>query len=222
MARYTPEEVVTQMKKTGLVPVYYSPDKVQAKMVMETSYRAGIRVFEFTNRGEAAAEVFSELVSVAKGLEGMVLGIGTIWSVEALTQFIELGADFAVSPALVPGLAAAAASAGTLWIPGCGTVTEVHQARLQGAKLVKVFPGNVLGAGFVKSVKAVMPDLDLMPTGGVAPNAESLGAWFGAGVSCVGMGSKLFSKTALASGDQEQVYNDISDVLALIRSLREN
>jgi 2-dehydro-3-deoxyphosphogluconate aldolase/(4S)-4-hydroxy-2-oxoglutarate aldolase len=109
---------------------------------------------------------------------------------------------------------------GVFWVPGCATVTEVHQAKSMGALLVKAFPGNLLGAGFIKAVLSVMPDIRMMPTGGVEPTLENLSEWFKAGVHCVGMGSQLFDKKAIEDGQFEVLESNIKKTLSNIRELR--
>ena len=210
------------MEKTGLIPVFNHRDQETAAEVMINAYEAGIRVFEFTNRGSNSSEVFAHLVTVAQGLEGLVLGIGTIWSAQDAVEFLELGAQFIVSPGLIPEIGHEMNDRQVLWIPGCGTITEVASAIELGAQVVKIFPGNVLGSDFVKAVKSVLPQVKIMPTGGVKPTAENLSKWFGAGVLCVGMGSQLFSKNLIASGNYAQLQDEISDALSLVRSVRKN
>ena len=210
------------MEATGLVPVFNHHDKNTAEKVLINAYQAGIRVFEFTNRDSNAIQVFSHLAEVAAELENMILGIGTIWSAEAGQSFLKAGAHFIVSPGMVMEIAEDPEFEEILWIPGCGTVTEVHRAQGLGAKLIKIFPGNVLGPAFAKSVKSVLPEVRIMPTGGVKPTANNLTSWFDAGVSCVGMGSQLFSKNLIQSGNYSQLQDEISDALSLIRSIREN
>ena len=222
MSRYASDEILDLMEKTGLIPVFNHHDQETAVEVMINAYEAGIRVFEFTNRGSNSAEVFAHLVQVAQGLEGLVLGIGTIWSAEDADHFLELGAQFIVSPGLIPEIGREMNERQVLWIPGCGTITEVASAIALGAEVVKIFPGNVLGADFVKAVKSVLPDVKIMPTGGVKPTAENLSKWFAAGVLCVGMGSQLFSKNLIASGNFSELQNEISDALSLVRSVRKN
>ena len=222
MSGYATNEILDLMEKTGLIPVFNHRDQETAAEVMTNAYEAGIRVFEFTNRGANSAEVFAHLVQVAKGLDGLILGIGTMWSVQDAVKFLELGAQFIVSPGLIPEIGREMNDRQVLWIPGCGTITEVASAIKLGARVVKIFPGNVLGADFVKAVKSVLPHVKIMPTGGVKPTAENLSKWFGAGVLCVGMGSQLFSKNLITSGNFAQLQDEISDALSLVRSVRKN
>ena len=218
----TNAEIIAKMEKSGLIPVFNHQDSDTAIQVLINAYEAGIRVFEFTNRGNNSLEVFSQLVKVASDLDGLVLGIGTIWNLEQAERFLETGAQFIVSPALIPEMVIELESRGTLWIPGCGTVTEIHRAQMLGAGLIKIFPGNVLGPKFAKSVKSVLPEVKLMPTGGVKPTADNLSEWFDAGVICVGMGSQLFSKNLIKARNFAELQNEISDAVSLVKSVRDN
>lgn len=208
------------MSDTGMIPVFNHTDIEVAKSVLKAAYEAGVRVFEFTNRESNAFEVFKALKIYSEQFEGLYLGIGTIFSVADAQNFIHAGADFIVSPALIPEVAHFCNMKGLLWVPGCATVTEVFQAKSLGAKLIKAFPGNLLGSGFVKAVKSIMPDVRIMPTGGVEPTQENLSEWFTSGVFCVGMGSQLFDKKEIASGQFEVLQEKISTTLTLIKQIR--
>ncbi|MGE0931630.1 bifunctional 4-hydroxy-2-oxoglutarate aldolase/2-dehydro-3-deoxy-phosphogluconate aldolase [Peijinzhouia sedimentorum] len=215
------QQLIDKMENSGLIPVFFHSDIIIAKKVLRACAEAGITVFEFTNRGPEALEVFAELKKYAsENYPELSLGIGTIFGREDAAKFKDVGADFIVSPALIPGLADYCKSADLLWIPGCATVSEVFQATQLGAQLVKVFPGNVLGADFVQATKAVMPNVKFMPTGGVEPTIENLKAWFRSGVSCVGMGSSLFRKDVLAAGKFELLQEQLKEVLAIIITIR--
>ena len=107
-----------------------------------------------------------------------------------------------------------------LWSPGCGSLAEIARAEELGCEIVKLFPGGTYGPGFVKDIKGPQPWTSVMPTGGVSPTLESLKAWFEAGVTCVGMGSKLISGDILKSGDFETLEKRTRDALGIIRELR--
>ena len=216
----THKQILTSLEKGGLVPVFNHSDIEVAKEVLDACYNGGVRAFEFTNRGDNALDVFKALVQHGKKHDGLIMGIGTIFSAKDAKLFYDAGAQFIVSPAMVPEMAEFCDSVNVLWIPGCGTLTEIHRALQLGAKLVKAFPGNVLGPGFVKSVKAVYPKVPIMPTGGVAPTEENLKAWFDAGVTCVGMGSKLISKETLTNKDYSSIENLVKSTKAIIEKLR--
>ncbi|GAB2607137.1 bifunctional 4-hydroxy-2-oxoglutarate aldolase/2-dehydro-3-deoxy-phosphogluconate aldolase [Belliella aquatica] len=214
------KSILQAMTDSGMIPVFNHKDIEVAKSVLAAAYKAGVRVFEFTNREKNAFEVFKALKIYSEEFEGMYLGIGTIFTATDAQRFIFAGADFIVSPALIPEVANFCTMKGMLWVPGCATVSEVFHAKSLGAQLIKAFPGNLLGSGFIKAVKSIMPDVMMMPTGGVEPTKENLSEWFGSGVHCVGMGSQLFDKKVIESGQYEILQEKISATLTLIKSIR--
>jgi 2-dehydro-3-deoxyphosphogluconate aldolase / (4S)-4-hydroxy-2-oxoglutarate aldolase len=218
--KYTHTEILHKMAETGMIPVFNHKDISIAKAVLDASYNAGIRVFEFTNRESNAFEVFKELKIYSEKYPDLLLGIGTVFSERDAARFHLIGTDFVVSPALIPEVANYCSMKGLFWVPGCATITEVHQAKFLGALLVKAFPGNLLGSGFIKAVLSVMPDIKMMPTGGVEPTKENLSEWFKAGVHCVGMGSQLFDKKAIEKGELDVLERNIKNALAIIHELR--
>ncbi|MDW7693910.1 bifunctional 4-hydroxy-2-oxoglutarate aldolase/2-dehydro-3-deoxy-phosphogluconate aldolase [Flammeovirgaceae bacterium SG7u.111] len=222
MARFTRIEVALAMKETGMVPVFYNKDIELCKKVLKACYDGGVRVFEFTNRGDFAHEVFAELSKfAAKETPELCLGVGSIVDAGTTSLYIQMGADFIVSPILNPEMAKVCNRRKIGWSPGCGSLTEISYAEELGAEVVKIFPGaQVGGPEFVKAVKGPFPWTSIMPTGGVEPTEASLKTWIGAGVHCVGMGSKLFPKEAIASGDFGAITTICKDALATIKKLR--
>ncbi len=184
-----------------VLPVYYHDDLETCIAVVDACYRGGIRVFEFVNRGDKARANFAKLLAhQAEHWPGLLLGIGTIKTAAMASAYIELGARFIVSPVVKGDIADVTLKQGILWVPGCMTPTEISQAEDLGAPLVKLFPGDALGTGFLKAIKPLFPTMRFMPTGGVNPTKESLAGWFDAGVSAVGLGSKLFVRPEGAAG----------------------
>lgn len=222
MSKLNQEQIIVKMGQGGLIPVFNHTDYDIARQVLDACYQGGIRVFEFTNRGDNALEVFGKLVAQAEQYPDLILGIGTIFSAEDAKKFHQVGAQFIVSPAMIPELAEFCKPQNILWVPGCGTVSEIYQATQLGAKVIKAFPGNVLGPGFVKSVKAVFPNVPIMPTGGVAPTEENLKTWFDAGVTCVGMGSQLITKSILQEHDFDGLRHLVANALATIEEVKPN
>lgn len=216
-------DVIEIMISGGLVPVFNHDDPEVAQMVVKTCYEGGIRVFEWTNRSVKALDVFGQIREyVTAHCIGMHLGVGSVLDPGTAAAYQEKGAEFLVSPVFDPDLARFSESAKVPYIPGCGSVTEVHQAQKYGAKLVKVFPGNVLGPEFVKAVLGPMPHSRLMPTGGVSPDVKNLEEWFRAGVVCVGMGSQLFPPHLLNPTGMEQILVSVKTVLERIAALRKS
>ena len=221
MARFSRIEVAIKMKQTGIVPVFYHKDIEVCKSVFKAAYNGGVRVFEFTNRGEFAHEVFGELNKYGeKEMPEMILGVGSVVDAGTTSLYIQLGTNFVVSPILNPEMARVCNRRKIGWSPGCGSLSEISQAEELGAEVVKIFPGTEVGGpSFVKAVKGPCPWTSIMPTGGVDPSEENLKAWFDAGVHCVGMGSKLFPKEMIQDGDYKGLENKIRDVIDLAQRL---
>lgn len=222
MKRTSPQDILTCIESTGIIPVFNHKNADTAKKMADALYEGGIRVFEFTNRGTHSLSVFRELVTHLSKYDDIYLGIGTIFNKKEVEDFIQAGADFIVSPALIPEVANYCNSNGIFWIPGCGSVTEVYNAKMLGAELIKTFPANVLGYKFISGVKSVLPDVKLMPTGGVDPNNEEMEQWFKSGVFCLGMGSQLFDKKAIERGNFEVLTKNARMVLQHIKTIKEN
>ena len=221
MAKYTRLEVAQVMKETGLVPLFYHPDLEISKQVVKACYDGGARLLEFTARGDFAHEVFGELVKyVNKELPGMVMGVGSVTDAAAASRFMSLGANFIVTPVLREDIAIACNRRKVLWSPGCGTLTEIARAEELGCEIVKLFPGDIYGPNFVKGIKGPQPWTSIMPTGGVSPTTENLKAWFDAGVTCVGMGSKLIKKDAQGNFDLNEIQKLIEGSIKIIEEVK--
>lgn len=220
MATYDKNQVYKTIEETAMVPVFFNADVQTAKNVLKACYEGGVRAFEFTNRGEAAAQVFKELVAYAKEFPGLILGIGSISYAKDARKFIKMGANFVVGPLFNPAVMRVCRFRGIPYSPGCGSVTEVGRAQRAGCQLCKVFPGDVLGPGFVKALRAPMPWSKIMVTGGVKPEMENLKGWFGAGATCVGMGSNLFPKDALAEGNWQKITDICKDAMNIIKEIK--
>lgn len=210
------------MKRQGVIPVFYHADAELCKEILRASYAADIRVFEFTNRGDFAHEVFGALNKwAATELPELMLGVGSVVDAPTATLYIQLGAAFVVSPLLNEEMAPVCNRRKILWAPGCGSLSEIGRAEELGAEIVKIFPGSSVGGPeFVKAVKGPCPWSSIMPTGGVEPTEESLKAWFKAGVTCVGMGSNLFPKKLIEAKDWAAITQTINQVRAIIASVR--
>lgn len=223
MARFHKIETLRAIIQTGMVPVYYNSDIKVAKQVVRACYKGGVRVFEFTNRGDFAHEVFGELVKYAeRECPELILGAGSVVDAATAALFIQLGANFIVGPLFNPEIAKVCNRRLIPYVPGCGSVSEIGFAQEAGCDLCKIFPaGNVGGPSFVKNIKAPMPWTLLMATGAVEPTEENLAAWFKAGVTCVGMGSKLFPKEAITSGDWQATTELCRYALSIIKKQRD-
>lgn len=222
MARFTRIEVFLQMKETGIVPVFYDKNESTCKNVIKSCYDGGIRIFEFTNRGDYAHELFSEINKwVAKEIPDMIMGVGSVVDPGTASLYIQLGANFVVSPVINPEMAKVCNRRKVLWSPGCGSLTEINYAEELGVELVKIFPGSSVGGpAFVKAIKGPCPWTNIMPTGGVEPTAENLKEWFDAGVTCVGMGSNLITKEFLANNDWSGLTKKVAEAVAIVKKIR--
>lgn len=215
------DDLLQLIPDQGMLPLYFHKDAEVSVAVLRALYQAGIRSVEYTNRGEAALRNFQEMRRVCDAeMKDMYLGVGTIKNGDAAKAFIDAGADYMICPGLVEAVAEVADSRGMLWVPGCMTPTEIIRAETLGARMVKLFPGNLLGPSFVSAIKSLFPDLMFMPTGGVDVSEENLRAWFEAGVTAVGMGSKLVSKRLLDGKAYEEITALTAQAIGLIRKIR--
>lgn len=221
MARYTRIEVINTMIGTGMVPLFYHPDVELGKKVLKACYDGGARLMEFTSRGDFAYEVFAELNKYAlKELPGMMMGVGSVTDAAAASLYIQLGANFVVTASLKEDVALVCNRRKIPYSPGCGSLTEINRAEELGVEIVKLFPGSVYGPEFVKAIKGPQPWTSIMPTGGVSTEEDNLKGWFGAGVSCVGLGSQLIGKEVLKNGDFVGLEQNVKETLALIAKIR--
>jgi len=221
MARFSRVDVYLKMKETGLVPLFYHPDVELGKEVLKACYKGGARLLEFTNRGDFAHQVFSELNRYAiQELPEMILGVGSVTDAATASMYMQLGANFVVTPLLREDIALVCNRKKVMFSPGCGTLAEIARAEELGCEVVKLFPGGTYGPGFVKAIKGPCPWTNIMPTGGVSPDKDNLKSWFDAGVTCVGMGSKLISKKFLADRDFDGLQNLVTATLKTISTIR--
>jgi len=222
MANYSRIDVCLKINETGLVPLFYHKDSEIMKNVLKACYDGGARIFEFTNRGDFAHEVFADVVKFANAeLPGMILGVGSIEDAATAAIYILSGANFIVSPILNPEMAKICNRKKIAWMPGCGSLTEIAYAEELGAEVVKIFPAmQVGGPAFIKNIKAPRKWTNIMPTGGVDATVENLKSWFDAGAYCVGMGSKLITKDLVSAGDWNGITTNVKNVLEIIKSVR--
>lgn len=222
MARFTRIQVALQMRESGIIPVFYNSDFETCRSVIKACFEGGLRLFEFTNRGDFAHELFSELNKYAiKEMPDLIMGAGSVVDAGTASLYIQLGSNFIVSPVIKEEMALVCNRRKILWSPGCGSVTEISRAEELGAEIVKIFPApSVGGPDFVRTVRGPQPWSNIMPTGGVDPTEESLRTWFNAGVYCVGMGSNLITPEILKNKDWEKLRENVSELTGLYKKIR--
>jgi 2-dehydro-3-deoxyphosphogluconate aldolase / (4S)-4-hydroxy-2-oxoglutarate aldolase len=222
MARFSRMQVLNTIIETGMVPLFYHKDAGVVKNCVKACYKGGARVFEFTNRGDFAHEVFTEVNKWAvTECPEMIMGVGSVVDLATAALYIQLGANFIVSPSLNPDMAKICNRRKIAWMPGCGTLSEINLAEELGVEIVKIFPGKEVGGpSFVKAIKGPCPWTSIMPSGGVTPEPENIKAWFEAGVTCVGLGSQLFPLEAIKNNQFDIIEKQVQEVLKLIKSLK--
>jgi 2-dehydro-3-deoxyphosphogluconate aldolase/(4S)-4-hydroxy-2-oxoglutarate aldolase len=215
-------DVALQMRETGAIPLYYNPDLNVMKEVISACYRGGMKIFEFTNRGDLAHELFAELVKWSRAeMPDLVIGVGTVVDAGTCSLYIQLGAKFIVSPILNEEMARVCNRRKVMWIPGCATASEISKAEELGAEVVKLFPGpTVGGAKFLKAYLGPCPWSNIMPSGGVSPTRENLQEWFDAGAFCVGMGSQLISRDIIKNRDYKKLEETAREAMNIIEKLK--
>jgi 2-dehydro-3-deoxyphosphogluconate aldolase/(4S)-4-hydroxy-2-oxoglutarate aldolase len=222
MSKHNRLEVLTAMKEVGVIPVFYNADFEVAKNVITACTDGGAKVIEFTNRGDRAINIFTKLAEYRDAKRpDIILGIGSVCDAPTAAMYIAAGADFVVGPLLDEETAVLCNSRKIPYSPGCGSVTEIHKAHKLGVDIIKIFPGaQVGGPAFVKAVKGPCPWTEIMPTGGVSPTKESLSEWFGTGIVCAGMGSKLITKELLVAKDYAGIAKKVKETIDLIKQIR--
>ena len=217
-SKQTITDVIIQQ---GILPLYFNADETISIEVLRAIYKAGIKAVEYTNRGDAALNNFKKMVAIRNSeMKDLLLGIGTIKNLDHAKSYIDAGADFMVSPGLVPEVVSYANDKNIFYAPGCMTPSEIIAAENAGIKFIKLFPGNLLGLEFLTSIKDIFPKLLFMPTGGVDTTKENIEGWFKAGVCAVGMGSKLISKKLMEAKDYAAIEKATKEVLEVIQLVR--
>lgn len=220
MARFTKETVLKTMREHKFVPLFFNNDINVCIEVVETCYKGGARLLEFTNRGDFAHEVFAELEKYcAKNLPELILGVGSITDSGICSLYLNSGANFIVTPVFREDIARVCNRKKVPWSPGCGSLTEICTAEEMGCDIVKLFPGGTYGPGYIKAIKGPQPWTEVMPTGGVNITEENLRSWFDAGATCVGIGSKLISKDIVANKDFDLLLKNVKSVVKIVSEL---
>ncbi len=222
MPRYRRMQVLNKMEALGIIPVFYTEDVETGINIVKACVKGGALCLEMTNRGDGAIEVFKQLEAYCKKqCPEVMLGVGSIVDAGTAAMYINAGANFVVGPCIDTDTARACNKRKVPYSPGCGSLTEIHKAHELGVEICKIFPGGLVGGpSFVKAIKGPCPWVSIMPTGGVAPTEESLSAWFGAGITCAGMGSKLITKDLVKAGKFDTIAENVKNTLGLVRKIR--
>lgn len=209
------DKVSAHILESKLIPLFYEDDVTVVVDVVKALYEGGIRTIEFTNRGPKALDNFKALVSLKNEMPDLFLGIGTIKSEDDAKKYIDAGADFLISPVFDASVADIAYLHKVLWIPGCMTPTEIHHAQSAGCNIVKLFPGNVLGPGFIEAIRPLFKEVHFLVTGGVDATEASITSWLKAGAAGVGLGSKLITKNVLANKQYADLTQTSKQLLSI-------
>lgn len=211
------KKIIQKLEEQGLMPLFFHEDIDVCINILKALYSAGVRLIEYTNRGNAALGNFKTIKKVVdEKYPHLLLGAGTIKNKSQAEDFIKAGADFIISPALIKEVFEVAENENILWIPGCMTPTEISKAEHWGISLVKLFPGNILGPGYLTAIRELFAEIKFMPTGGVDATHENLKAWFDAGASAVGMGGKLINRQIIESKLYEELTGNTKHALRII------
>ncbi|MHA7131439.1 beta/alpha barrel domain-containing protein [Algoriphagus namhaensis] len=211
---------IQRMHQGGIMPIFFHPDEKTSLELLDLAYESGIRVIEMVNRGKEAPTIFPAIRKRAEQLEGLYLGAGTIYHPHEAEQFVDMGAEFMVSPVMNQKLGEYCQRIDLPWVPGCATLTEIFLAQELGCELAKIYPANVLTPDFIPAVHAVLPRMEIIPTGGVEPTKENMHAWLDAGACCLGMGSQLLNKKLIQDGNFAQLKSTIQNALQILHDYR--
>ncbi|MGM8305712.1 bifunctional 4-hydroxy-2-oxoglutarate aldolase/2-dehydro-3-deoxy-phosphogluconate aldolase [Clostridium perfringens] len=177
--------ILDELKASGIVAVVRGKSHEEARGYMEACLKGGIKSLELTYTIPNVCELIKEYSSHAEAL----IGVGSVLNGKMASDAIEAGAKYVVSPGYSEEVNKVCKEMNVLYLPGCMTVSEIMKAMDAGNKMIKLFPGDVFGAKYVKAIKAPIPNVEIMPTGGVS--VDNIEEWFANGVSCVGVGSSL-------------------------------
>jgi 2-dehydro-3-deoxyphosphogluconate aldolase/(4S)-4-hydroxy-2-oxoglutarate aldolase len=222
MANFEQHKVIEEIVRIGLVPVFYNNDKTASKKIIQACVAGGATVVEFTNRGEAAFEVFSELITwTQQELPEVIVGCGTILDPSTATKYLDRGTNFIVGPIYNPEVATLCTRKKIAYIPGCMTPSEIIAAEKTGADIIKVFPGSTVGPEFIKALRGPCPWLKLMPSGGVEVTQHNISSWIQAGAAALNIGSNLIRKDLVKAGDFTSMKNMVADCIRWIQEARD-
>lgn len=208
--------VTAQIETLGVVAVIRMKDPGKLRAVVDAMAEGGVRALEVTMTVPGAIDVIRALAPSLP--DGFLLGAGTVTDAATARAVIDAGACFVVGPVFRPDVIAACHERDVAAMPGCFTPTEILAAHDCGADIVKVFPATMLGPQFLKDVRAPLPQVKLMPTGGVT--LDNAGEWIRAGAVAVGIGSALLDATAIDAGRFDVITANARTVVASVAAAR--
>jgi 2-dehydro-3-deoxyphosphogluconate aldolase / (4S)-4-hydroxy-2-oxoglutarate aldolase len=209
-------QVLREIESSGVVAVIRMQKADQLRAVIDALLEGGVRALELTMTVPGAIGLIEEL---AKDLPGeFQLGAGTVLDTETARQVILAGAKYIVAPVLNLDVITLCHRYDVAIMPGCFTPTEILTAWQAGADLIKVFPATALGPSYFKDVRAPLPQVRLMPTGGVT--MENAGEWIKAGAVAIGVGSALVDTKAIAAGNFAQITKNAKSLIESVRAAR--
>ncbi|EHA1006374.1 bifunctional 4-hydroxy-2-oxoglutarate aldolase/2-dehydro-3-deoxy-phosphogluconate aldolase [Clostridium perfringens] len=200
--------ILDELKASGIVAVVRGKSHEEARGYMEACLKGGIKSLELTYTIPNVCELIKEYSSHAEAL----IGVGSVLNGKMAFDAIEAGAKYVVSPGYSEEVNKVCKEMNVLYLPGCMTVSEIMKAMDAGNKMIKLFPGDVFGAKYVKAIKAPIPNVEIMPTGGVS--VDNIEEWFANGVSCVGVGSSLIK------GSLEDIENTAKAFMKKMEKIR--
>ncbi|MFR1317069.1 MAG: bifunctional 4-hydroxy-2-oxoglutarate aldolase/2-dehydro-3-deoxy-phosphogluconate aldolase [Clostridium perfringens] len=200
--------ILDELKASGVVAVVRGKSHEEARGYMEACLKGGIKSLELTYTIPNVCELIKEYSSHAEAL----IGVGSVLNGKMASDAIEAGAKYVVSPGYREEVNKVCKEMNVLYLPGCMTVSEIMKAMDAGNKMIKLFPGDVFGAKYVKAIKAPIPNVEIMPTGGVS--VDNIEEWFANGVSCVGVGSSLIK------GSLEDIENTAKAFMKKMEKIR--
>lgn len=221
MPKFLKHEVVGKILEIGLLPVFYNGDVEVAKKIVQACADGGAKVIEFTNRGDFAYQVFSELSKWSSlELSDTILGAGTIIDPATAALYINCGANFIVGPLFNPDVAKTCSRRKVAYIPGCQSPSEISKAEEMGVDIVKLFPAKVVTPMFIEAMLGPCGWAKLMPSGGVDATREDVFAWIKAGASALNIGSDLIRKDLVKARDFEGIRKMVEQCILWIKEAR--
>lgn len=223
MAAIEKNKVLENLTEVGILPLFYHSDPSFVIDVVQACYDSGIRNFEFVDRGDNTLNVLEALLEYSRiHMPEMAIGVGTIYTPDKAELYIQAGADFIVTPALIPEVGKICLENNIPWLPGVGTFTEIYQARQAGAEVLKLYPSGAIGSQFIRTVKNPMPDVKILASGGPKGSRESLAEWFGAGAYAVSISSYFFPEEVIRNRDIEAIRQKVAESVGFLKEFRAN